>query len=254
MPKLHKLHELLAVDGNLKAQADKTRTELMGTFEKKTHLFSEKTVSYKPYEENSQTTVESQLDIQTTVPKELKWLSEFIVKSLDVSYQVAEANTIARADVVLENGTVLLSQLPATSLLELEKRAKEMHDFVASIPTLDPAKGFRLDPDKGSDGIFKAREDRKTRTKKMNKVLTLAPPTDKHPAQVQVVVEDVPVGDILTLEWSGLITTAAKGDMLSRVEDFARAVKKARARANEAEIAKNDTRIGAVIVGYVFGL
>jgi Asp-tRNA(Asn)/Glu-tRNA(Gln) amidotransferase C subunit len=248
-----KLHELLAVDGNLKAQADKTRSELMGTFEKKTHLFTEKITTFKPFEENAATTVEGQLDIQTTVTKELKWISEFITKSLDISYQVAEANTIARADVVMEDGTVLLSQLPATSLLELEKRAKELHDFVAAIPTLDPAKGFRLDPDKG-DGIFRAREDRKTRTKKMNKVLTLAPPTDKHPAQVQLVTEDVPVGEITVMEWSGLITTAAKGDMLSRVEDFTRAVKKARSRANEVEIARSDNKIGAKIIGYIFGL
>lgn len=250
---MSKLHELLAVDGNLKAQADKTRTELIGTFEKKQHHFTEKVQSYKPFEENASTVVEGQLDIQTTVSKELKWISDFIIKSLDVSYQVAEANTVARADVTLENGSVLLSQVPATSLLELEKRAKEMHDFVAAIPTLDPAKGFRLDPDKG-DGIYKAREDKKTRTKKTNKVLTLAPPTDKHPAQVQLVTEDVPVGEITVLEWSGLITTAAKGDMLSRVEDFARAVKKARSRANEVEIPKNENKIGAKIVNYIFGL
>ncbi len=249
-----KLHELLAVDGNLKAQADKTRTDLMGTFEKKTHLFTEKIVSYKPNDESAgPAVVESQLDIQTTVPKELKWISEFLIKSLDVSYQVAEANTIARGDVVLEDGSTFLSQLPATSLLELEKRCKELHDFVSAIPTLDPAKGFRLDPDKGKD-IFKAREDHKTRTKKTNKVLTLAPPTDKHPAQVQVVVEDTPVGDITTLEWSGLITTAAKGDMLGRVETLTRAVKKARSRANETEIGKTDKKIGAEIINYVFGL
>ncbi len=252
-----KLHELLAVDVNLKQQADKTRTELMSTFEKKTHLFSEKIVSYKPDEENGQTVVESQLDIQTTVPNELKWIRDFLVNSLDVSYQVAEANTIARADVVLEGGDSmpLLSQLPATSLLELEKRAKELHDFIAAIPTLDPAKGFRVDTEKSSLGdVFKAREDRKIRTKKTNKVLTLAPPTDKHPAQVQVVVEDVPVGTITTLEWSGLITTAAKGDMLSRVEMLTRAIKKARSRANEVEINKSETKIGAAIINFVFGL
>jgi len=251
---MSKLHELLAVDGNLKAQADKTRAELMGTFEKKQHHFSEKTVSYKPFEEGTPTTIEGQLDIQTTVPKELKWISDFLVKSLDVSYQVAEANTVARADVVLEDyDGVFLSQLPATSLLELEKRSKELHDFVMAIPTLDPAKGFRADPDKGGD-VFKAREEKKTRTKKVNKPLTLAPATDKHPAQVQLVTEDVPVGEITTLEWSGLITVAAKGDMLSRVEDFTRAVKKARSRANEQEINKIDTKIGQKIISYIFGL
>ncbi len=249
-----KLHELLAVDGNLKAQADKTRTDLMGTFEKKTHLFTEKIVSYRPYDESAgPAVVESQLDIQTTVPRELKWISEFLIKSLDVSYQVAEANTIARSDVVLEDGSTFLSQIPASSLLELEKRCKELHDFVSAIPTLDPARGFRLDPEKGKD-IFKARDNRNTRTKKVNKVLTLAPATEKHPAQVQVVVEDTPVGDITTLEWSGLITTAAKGEMLGRVETLTRAVKKARSRANETEISKTDKKIGADIINYVFGL
>ncbi len=249
-----KLHELLAVDGNLKAQADKTRTELMGTFEKKAHHFTEKIQSFKSSEEGVPAVIESQLDLQTTVTKELKWVSEFIIKSLDVSYQVAEANTIARADVVMEDGTVLLSQLPATSLLELEKRAKELHDFVEKIPTLDPAKGFRLDPEKGTD-VYKAREDKRARTKKVFKVLTLVPPTDKHPAQAKEYTEDVPIGEITTLEWSGLITVAAKGDMLSRVEEFARAVKKARSRANEVEIAKNENnKIGAKIVNYIFGL
>ena len=248
-----RLHELLAVDGNLKAQADKTRAELTNTFEKKQHHFTEKTVSYKPYEEGALPTVESQLDLQTTVPKELKWISEFLIKSLDVSYQVAEANTVARADVVLEDGKTLLSQIPATSLLELEKRAKELHDFVSAIPTLDPAKGFRLDPDRGSD-VFKAREDRKTRTKKIQKHTVVVPPTKEHPAQVALVTEDVPVGDITTLEWSGLITVAAKGDMLSRVEMLTRAIKKARSRANEAEISATSNKIGADIINYVFAL
>lgn len=250
---MSKLHELLAVDGNLKAQADKTRQDLINTFEKKSHHFTEKTVKFNSSEEGVPSVIESQLDIQTTIPKELDWLAPFLVKSLDVSYQVAEANTIARADVVLEDGTVLLSQLPATSLLELEKRAKELHDFVSSIPTLDPAKGFRLDPDKGF-GIFRAREENKTRTKKINKPLTLAPATDKHPAQVQMVTEDVPVGTIQTIEWSGLITTATKGDMLNRVEMLTRAFKRARSKANEVEIDKTPQKVGGAIINFVFGI
>lgn len=248
-----KLHELLAVNGNLKAQADKTRTELMGTFEKKQHHFTEKIVSYRPFEESSQAVVESQLDLQTTVIKELAWISEFLVKSLDVAYQVAEANTVARADVTLDDGTILLSQIPATSLLELEKRAKELQDFVAAIPTLDPAKGFQLDMSRGA-GIYRAREDKKMRTKKIQEPLTLSPATKEHPAQVQLVTRDVNIGELTTLEWSGLITTADKGDMLSRVEMFTRAVKKARSRGNEVEIPKNENKIGATIIKYVFGI
>jgi hypothetical protein len=54
---------------------------------------------------------------------------------------------------------------------------------VRSIPTLDPAKGFTHDSAKGAH-VFKAREVTKTRTQKVQEPLTLAPATDKHPAQV----------------------------------------------------------------------
>lgn len=249
-----KLHEVLAVDGNLKSQAAKTRSDLMNTFEKKQHHFSENKVTFTPNEEGGKLSVESQLDLQTTVKKELKWLSDFMVKSLDVSYQVAETNTKARADVVMADGSILITSVPATSLLELEKRAKEMHDFVVSIPTLDPAKGFELDSSRSSDGdVYKARDVRKTRTKKISKPLVMAPATDKHAAQVQLVTEDVPVGEILTMEWSGLITTAEKGDMLARVEDFTRAVKAARSRANDTEVDKAPQKIGQKIASFIFG-
>ncbi len=248
-----KLHELLAVEANFKAQADKTRAELMSTFEKKTHHFTEKTVSFRPFEEGHETVVESQLDLQTTVPQEIRWLSTFIIQSLDASRAIAEANTFAKADVVLEDGTVLLKDVPATSLLELTKRADELQHFVNAIPTLDPAKGFQPDPARGAD-VYKAREDKQVRTKKTNKVVVLYPHTEKHPAQVQVVDDVVPVGEITKLEWSGLITPAAKSQLLSRVEDFTRAVKKARSRANEAEIPKDNStiKIGGVIYNYIF--
>jgi predicted nucleotide-binding protein len=160
-----KLHELLAVEKNLKSQADKTRLELSATFGKKTHHFTQKVVTFRPIQENVPPVTEEQLDLQTTVPREIKWVSSFIVKSLDASYQVDEGNTQARADVVLEDGTVLLEAVPTTGLLRLEHRLKELHDFVVAIPTLDPAKGFRPDESVGTD-VFKARDDVRPRTKK----------------------------------------------------------------------------------------
>src|SRR5207248_6321488 len=59
-------------------------------------------------------------------------------------------NRIALADVVLEDGTVLLAQVPATTLLELEKRVKEVQDLIAKILTLDPASGFEPDKERGA--------------------------------------------------------------------------------------------------------
>jgi len=246
-----KLHELLAVESNLKSQADQARKDLMNTFEKKRHHFTESLVTFESNEENVQPVTETQSDLQTTVPKEIEWLAPFLQKAIDGGYQVAEANTQARADVILEDGTILLSSVPATALLELEKRMKEVQDFIAQIPTLDPAKGFRPDPDRGVD-IFKARDVEKVRTKKEIQPVVLHQGTDKHPPQVQAVSVDVPTGTIKQQEWSGLITTADKGLLLERIEEVIRAVRKARSRANETEIAAEAHRIGRKLLRYVF--
>lgn len=245
-----KLHELLAVETALENQADKTRTDLAATFEKKRHLFEEKRIVFQSSDEGTPASVESESSLQSTVAKELKWLSKHLAKSLDASYQVAETNTQARADVILEGETTaLLLQVPATALLELEKRVQNVLQLFQAIPTLDPAKGFVADSEKG-EGTYKAREVTKIRTKKDIKVITLAQPTVEHPAQAQMVNIDVPTGKIQELEWSGLITPAAKAELIDKVEILSRGIRRARARANEAQVDLSK-RIGDKILEYV---
>jgi hypothetical protein len=57
---MSKLYELLAVDSSLKGQAEKTRSELKNTFEKKRHLFTEKKVTFKPFDEGKTPVAEEQ--------------------------------------------------------------------------------------------------------------------------------------------------------------------------------------------------
>lgn len=247
-----KLHELLAVEGNLKAQAEAARKDLLNTFEKKRHLFRESRKTFHSSEENAAPdVVEDQLDLNTTVPREIEWITGFIQKAIDAGYQVCEGNMGARADIVLDDNTAIAKSVPATALMELGHRLKDLQDFVAGIPTLDPAKGFTLDPARGT-GIYKAREERKTRTRKIKRGLELAKATDKHPAQVTLIEEDIPIGTIIEQEWSGLVTPARKADLLERVEELIRAVKKARSRANEIELEVQSHKIGSVLLKYVF--
>lgn len=247
-----KLHELLAVETNLENQANKTRTELLGTFEKKRHLFEEKKIVFTPNIEGATSTVEAQSDIQSTVKKELDWLQGFLTKSLDASYQVAEANKKAIADIVLEDDTetVLAKDVPATSLLELEKRLTELQSLITAIPTLDPAKGFSPDAPRG-EGFYKAREVRKTRTQKQKKVFVKYEATKEHPAQTELLDQDIIVGTIQEQEWSSLITPAEKADLINRVEMVSRAVRRARARANEVEVDKSK-KIGNKLLNFIF--
>ena len=247
-----KLHELLAVESNLENQANKTLQDLSGTFSNKRHLFEEKRVTFLSNEENSKAVTEEQKDIQTTVGKEIDWISKILAKAIDVSYQIDVANTQANADVVVEDeNEPLLRSVPATALLQLEKKVKVIHDLVAAIPTLDPAKGFTEDEQRGK-GIFKAREVQKTRTKKTVRPLILYAATKEHPAQVKELSEDLPVGSITEQEWSSLITPSTKSLLLERCDKLLRAVKKARARANEKDLEVQGHKIGRKLLDYVF--
>ena len=247
-----KLHELLAVEQSLKGQAEHARTQIISeTFGKKVHHFSEKRVTFFS-NDDSVPQVEEQRDIQTSVKSELAWLREFVIKGIDAGHQVAVANRSASADIVLENGDVIAKDVPATSLLELEKRIKDMQAVCHAIPTLDPVKGFTLDPDRG-DGVYKARDVNTKRTKRTKKAFTLAPPTDKHPAQVQMIEEDDVIGRIQTQEWSGLITPNEKSVLLNRCEELLRAIKKARSRANDFDADVLQVKIGSKLLSYIFG-
>ena len=247
-----KLHELLAVQGNTSGQASKTRGELKNTFEKKRHLFEGRRKSFTPFgEDDGLTAIEEVQEIQSTVASEIQWVSGYLAKAVDVAYQVDLANTGARADVLLENGSILVKNIPATTLLQLEKRIVEWKELIEAIPTLDPAKGFVADPEHGV-GHYKAREVKKMRTKKIKDVLTLAPATDKHPAQAVMIDVDKDTGTILEQEWSAMLTPAKKAELLDRVEGIFRAVSSARSKANEHAIEVKDNKIGVELLKYVF--
>jgi|WetSurMetagenome_2_1015567.scaffolds.fasta_scaffold242732_1 hypothetical protein len=252
-----KLHELLAVQGtanspnNLNGQVAKLRTELAATFEKKRHLFEETRKTFTPNGEDTLPKIEEQKSIQTTVVKEIEWINKHIAKALDVAYQVDLANRVAAADVLTEDNQTLLKAIPATTLLQLEKRVAEWRDLIATIPTLDPSKSFVPDPTVNR-GIYKARDVVKIRTKKGKKVYIKYEATKEHPAQTELIDEDIPIGTLQEQEWSAMITPALKADLLDRVEILLRAVSRARSRANEQEIEVTDKKIGAKLLDYVF--
>lgn len=248
---MSKLHELLAVQGSLAGQASKVRGDLASTFEKKPHLFKAHKKCFTPIEEGALSTVEEQLDIQSTVAQEIEWVSKSLAKAVDVAFQVDLANTTAKASIETETGEKLADDIPATTLLQLEKRIAEWKDLIAVIPTLDPAKGFQLDRDHGA-GHYKARDVTKRRTIKTKKLYVKYAATDKHPAQTELVDEDVLTGMILEQEWSGLITPALKAELLDRVETLLRAVSKARSKANDQVVDSEKHKLGKDLLDFVF--
>jgi hypothetical protein len=245
-----KLHELLAVESNHENQASKNRLDLANTFEKKRSHFQETRRTFTGLAEGSTPRVEEVSEIQTTVKRELEWITPYLVKNIDVSHQVDVANTLARADIVDDDGNVIAKDVPATSLLQLEKRTKEIRELLNAIPTLDPTKGFKEDSTRGS-GYFQARDVETERKQKQKKRYELAAATKEHPCQAVLVDEDIPIGTIRTQEWSSMLTPAKKSELLERIDDLTRYVKRARARANEHEIDVAGAKIGKKLLDYV---
>lgn len=69
---------------------------------------------------------------------------------------------------------------------------------------------------------------RTVRTKKVPRNHVKAEATDKHPAQVDVYYEDVPVGYWTTVKFSGALPARRVNELLDRVEKLQQAVKFAR--------------------------
>ena len=109
-----KLHEFLGSQSQVFTQAEKCRTDLANTLEKKRHHFGEKLVTYQADAEGAAKTVEAQSSLQTTVAQELRWLGEILAKAYDSEATIDQGNTVARGDVTLDNGDVLLAGVPAT--------------------------------------------------------------------------------------------------------------------------------------------
>jgi hypothetical protein len=78
-----------------------------------------------------------------------------------------------------------------TTLLFLEKQLNDLASLIGKMPTLDPAETWHFD--EGQDAWASAVLETH-RTKKVPQAFIKAPATDKHPAQVEVILTDEVVG------------------------------------------------------------
>lgn len=244
-----RLHEILAVCGDLITTAKKVNDEGVATFSKKPELFlgSVTEVVHRSEEDRGLDTTE-QKAIVTTVFEKLKYLMRANVRALDAVFQKEIGNTKAHADIVIDDA-VIAKDVPATVLLGLEAKLAELRAVYAAIPTLAPGPTWVLDAAERV-GVYKSKyPDTRFRTKKTMRAFELSPATQYHPAQVQAITEDTPIAQITVQTWSGMISSAQKSDLLERIDRLVRAVKRARQRANMQEIEQR--KIGEALITYV---
>lgn len=250
------LYELLAVEQEKRSIAERARGQTLESFRSNQAHFTGLRRTFKPFavDETQGETAGERLEAEThlvkTVAEELDRMRAHIVDAFDVSYQIDEGNTRARADVVID-GDVIAEGVPATFLLQLEKRLREIRVVLKEVPTFDPVRRWDRDTSADKQHVLRAEPVVTLRKQRVRKYNVMCEATKEHPAQIDVVEIDEPVGEIRAYDWTGMISPGRKAALLSRLDSMIEAVKTARARANSIEIDPT-RRVADKILEHVF--
>ena len=240
-----KLHELLAVESDLKAEAQRIISQLKSLFTDGGKRLVGQIRTYQPSTEDDEPMAPEITQLVTTVGGELNQGRGAIISWIDAALQKETTNQQTSADLTVD-GKVIFEALPATALLNLESKLAEIRQVYAVIPTNDPAERWEWD---AQQGIFVSASRTTYRTKKIPRSHVLYDATKEHPAQVQAYTEDVRSGTWTTIIQSGMLTPQDKKERLARLDTLIKAVKQARQRANNFEV--EDIHLGDKLLTYI---
>ncbi len=235
------LHEILAVEQEVKAKAERARNQLTETFRSKQTHFTGIRRTFRPFSVDEKSgelggeRLEAETRLAKTVHEELAAVLREVGKAVDLGLQLDEANTRARADIIVD-GEVLIAEVPATFLLQLERRLKELRAVFKEAPTYDPVRLWSVDPSADKKHVLRAEPVTTIRKQRARKYNVMVEATKEHPAQVDVVEIDEPIGEIRSYEWTGMLSTGKKSALLEQVDRLLSAVKQARSRANTVHV------------------
>lgn len=239
-----KLHELLAVEADLKAKAQSAIARIK-------HLFGEgqgrlvgQSRTYSPLLDGGEPLPNESTELATTIADEIRMLRDPVMDWIDAAIQKEVTNQRTNAEIVLNGKAV---GLPAPALLNLEAKLAELRQIVDAVPVNNPSESWTWD---AQVGHYVSRERVTYRTQKVTKPVVLYEATKEHPAQVQAVSEDIRVGAWRTVIHSGMISPTRKSEWLNRIDALIRAVKQARQRANDIQV--EDVHVGASMFDHIF--
>lgn len=246
-----KLHEILAVEGDLEGVSKKVVEEAKNTFTKKPNHFKGSHKTLKMIDEeraHEEAAAEAHVELVTTVDKKLGYVAKSLMKYYDAVLQKEATNQVAKADLVVD-GEIVASDLPATFLLGMETRLKTLRQLYETLPTLPPGVKWEKDESQGEGVFMSTHPEIRNKEEKSIKHHVTYEATEFHPAQIETWSENNVVGTFTTQQWSGMISTARKSELLGRIDDLIQAVKQARQRANSQEVL--DVNVGQALFDFI---
>lgn len=240
-----KINQLLAIEKGTKAASSRALTDL----HKKSQvqgLYDGRERTYRSTTEDGEKFPSESQKIQLKGRNVIKEVQTALSELFDITYTKDKANLKATADIIVE-GTTLAKDVPVTYLLFLEKQLVDLHTFVSKLPTLDPSETWDWDAGTSS---YRTRPTEAAKTKKTIKPVIMYEATEKHPAQVKEVTEDVVCGYWSSIRYSAAFEADRKEELLNRLNKLQNAVKFAREEANGTD-AKREAISGSLF-NYVF--
>lgn len=241
-----KLNQIIAVLSGRKSQSQKDITEVYKKLQKSA-LFDGISRVYQPADEEGETLPPERKNVQYSARQALADARGSLSELFDVTATQDFSNCSARADVSVD-GQTILSDVPVTHLLFLEKQLTDLHTFVGQIPVLDPSEKWEWDQ---AADCFASEPFVTNRTKKVPRSHILYEATKEHPAQVEMYTEDVKVGEWRTVKFSGALPAQEKNQILGRIRNLQQAVKFAREEANG--MAALEQKTAGKVFEYLFG-
>lgn len=241
-----RLNQIIAVEKGVKTRSHQRLTEAHHALQKPA-LLAGIARTYRPKDEEGEQLPPEATKVQSKAEEIIKSTAEILTELFDVTATKDYSNCKARADVVVD-GKVVLTGAPVTYLLFLEKQLVDLTTFIKKLPVLDASESWVFDP---SADCWATEPLQTARTKKIPRNHVKAEATEKHPAQVEVYYEDVVVGYWKTVKFSGALPAKRVNELLERVEKLQKAVKFAREEANNQ--AADEQKVGAAVLGYIFG-
>ncbi len=241
-----KLNQILAIEKGVKTRVYAEVTELHKATQKAA-LMNGFHKTYRARDEDGETYPPEHQKVQYNAADVIKRIGQVLTELFDTTATKDWANCSARADIVVD-GKPLLKDVPATYLLFLEKQLGDLQTFFAKMTELSSSEDWLADP---NSGLYKTEATQTQRTKKVQRPIVLYDATEHHPAQTQLITEDVVVGHWNTVKFSGAIAKPRKKEILERIEKLTSAVRFAREEANGLEVERRHT--GREVFDYLFG-
>ncbi len=239
-----KLNQIIAIANGTKTRTTAAISEIFHKLQKNT-LFEGINRTYNPKDDDGEKLPPESKTVRLNAKDVLKDASGIWTEMFDLVATQDYSNCKATSDVLVDE-QVVLSDVPVTHLLFLEKQLTDINSFLQQIPVLDSANKWTWDD---SSNCYVSDIVETTRTKKIPKNHVKYEATKEHPAQVEMFTEDVIVGYWSKKDFSGCMTQTNKNVLLERVRKLQNGVKQARESANS--MPTESVSVGKEIFSYL---